>query len=98
MGLNEWSWEQNTPKKVRRIVQKTLEDIVPTADISPEQAEDIRTGVIDYVERAVISYQGRSLNAPARYIAKELLEQVEGEEDHYVLAEVKGLADVLSQL
>ncbi len=98
MEVNHWSWEQDTPKKVRCIIQKTLEDIVPTVDISPEQAEKMRDGVMDYVERAVISYPGRSLKVPAKYIAKELLESVEGEKDQYVLVEVKGLADVLNML
>lgn len=98
MEVNHWSWEQDTKKKVRHIIQKTLEDIVPTVDISPERAEKMRDGVIDYVERAVISYPGRSLKVPAKYIAAELLESIEGERDKYVLDEVKGLADVLSQL
>ena len=98
METTKWSWEQHVPKKVRRVIQETLEDIVPTVYISPGQAEDIRKGVIHYVETVVIVYSGPSSNASAGYIAKELVERVEGERDQYVLAEVKGLADVLSQL
>lgn len=98
VGSNEWNWEQDVQKKVRRIVQKTLEDIVPTVDISPKRAERIQDGVREYVEHAVMSYQGKSLKVPARYIATELLEQVEGERDKYVLDEVTGLAGILNTL
>ena len=98
METLDYSWEEMVPRRVKRIVQKALDDIVPTPEISPKRAERIRTGVVDYVEFAAISYSGKAYKAPARYIAKELLENVEGERDQYVLAEIKGLADILSLL
>ena len=98
METLDYSWEEMVPRRVKRIVQKALDDIVPTPEISPKRAERIRTGVVDYVGSAAISYDGKASKVPAGYIAKELLENVEGERDQYVLAEIKGLADILSLL
>jgi len=98
METLDYSWEEMVPRRVKRIVQKALDDIVPTPEISPKRAERIRTGVVDYVGSVAISYGGKASKVPAGYIAKELLENVEGERDQYVLVEIKGLAGILSLL
>lgn len=100
METDDFRWKENVSGRIGRIINQTLEDIVPTTEISPKKALIIKSGVTDYVHYAVLEYAADH-KGKLRYghtLAAKLLENVEREKDRYVLDEVKGLAAVLSQL